>query len=58
MNISYILYDKDTGEIKRMHQSPNISNPNGYCVLMVDDLMIGVENTHRVDHETLELVPK
>jgi len=25
---------------------------------MVDDLMIGIENTHRVDHETLELVPK
>jgi len=58
MNMTYILYDGETGEIMRMHQSPSISNPNGYCVLMIDDLMIGIENTHRVDHETLELVPK
>jgi len=58
MQIAYILYEKETGEIMGVNQSPNISNPNGYCVLMVDDLMIGIENTHRVDHETLELVPK
>ena len=58
MQITYILYDKETGEIKGMHQSPNISNPDGYCVLMVDELMIGIGNTHRVDHDTLELVPK
>jgi len=56
--MTYILYDGETGEIMRMHQSPSISNPNGYCVLMIDDLMIGIENTHRVDHETRELVPK
>jgi len=57
VQLSYILYEIETGKIKRAHRSPNISNPNGYGVLMVDNIMPGIGETHKVDLETLELVP-
>ena len=55
--MNYILYDAETGEIKRASQSQYVSNPHGWEVMETPELMIGVDSTHRVDLLTGELVP-
>ena len=54
--INYILYDRETGEIVRASQSSKVSNPDGYAVMETNELMVGVDATHRVDVERGEIV--